>query len=147
MEKTYDLKTMTILFRCVQAIEQIVKKDIMNYGLTLNEFSALEVIYHKGKMPVQGICQKVLIPNSSMTYVLDKLEEKQLIVRKQDAIDKRAIYVELTPLGLSKSKEVFPKHYDVMEQVFAVLTKDEKETINRLLKKLGFYAVDLSDNE
>lgn len=145
MEINPNLKTMTILFRTVQAVEAIVKKDIAKYGYTINEFSVIETLFQKGRMPVQGMCQKVLIPNSSMTYVLDKLEEKMLISRIQDELDKRIFYVELTKKGFDHANEILPKHYQVMQSVFDILTVDEKEIINKLLKKIGYHALDISD--
>ncbi|WP_025724841.1 MarR family winged helix-turn-helix transcriptional regulator [Acholeplasma granularum] len=145
MKQKPNLKTMTILFRTHQAIESLVKKDVRNYQLTVNEFAALEVLYHKGKMPVQSMCQAVLIPNSSMTYVLDKLEEKGYINRIQDADDKRTFYVDLSEKGHIKADEIFPNHYKVMENVFEILTNEEKQTLNALLKKLGYHAIDMED--
>ena len=35
MIETDNLKTMRILFRAVQSVEQIVKKDVKNYNLTV----------------------------------------------------------------------------------------------------------------
>src|SRR5690554_5122770 len=140
-----DLKTMRILFRTVQAIEQIVKKDVKNFCLTVNEFAAMEALYHKGKVSVNEICQAVLIPNSSMTYVLDKLEEKGYINRIQDADDKRTFYVELSTKGMDHAESILPKHYEVMHQVFSVLSKEEKDILNAHLKKLGYHAMDMEE--
>ncbi len=145
MDMNPDLKTMTILFRTVQAVEAIIKKDISKYGYTINEFSVIETLFHKGRMPVQGMCQKVLIPNSSMTYVLDKLEERSLIKRSQDHLDKRIYYVELTDSGLDHAKDILPKHYEVMRSVFDILSVEEKAIINDLLKKIGYHALNVGD--
>ncbi len=142
MEST-DLKTMTILFRTFQAVESIARKDIATYGINMTEFAALEALYHKGRLPVQGICSKVLIANSSMTYVLDKLEKRQLLKRTRDQHDKRTYYVELTNQGRVFLEDIFPKHHAVMKKVFDVLSEDETESINELLKKVGYYAKSL----
>lgn len=145
MLETDNLKTMRILFRAVQSIEQIVKKDVRNYGLTVNEFAAIEALYHKGKVSVNEMCQTVLIPNSSMTYVLDKLEEKKYIKRIQDINDKRTFYVELSMEGQKHANQILPKHYKVMSQVFSILTKEEQDLLNQYLKKLGYHAVDMEE--
>jgi len=140
-----ELKPMTILFRAFQAIEAYAKKDILNYGLNYTEFAAMEALYHKGRLPVQGMCQKVLIANSSMTYVLDKLQEKKYIDRIQDQNDKRTFYVELTPTGQKVADEIFPKHYETMKSLFDVLSKEEKEMLGTILKKVGYQALDMTD--
>ncbi|WP_264230244.1 MarR family winged helix-turn-helix transcriptional regulator [Acholeplasma laidlawii] len=145
MIETDNLKTMRILFRAVQSVEQIVKKDVKNYNLTVNEFAALEALYQKGRVSVNTMCQMVLIPNSSMTYVLDKLEEKSYITRTQDPDDKRTFYVELSTEGKKYADEILPKHYKVMNQVFSILTKEEQELLNQTLKKLGYHAIDMEE--
>lgn len=140
-----DLKLMTILFRTIQAIESVVKKDVAIYGLNTTEFAVLEVLYHKGKLSVQNINAKVLIANSSMTYCLDKLEKKAYVTRQQDKDDKRTFYVDLTKKGKQFVREVFPKHYETLKSIFKVLTEDEKNHLRDLLKKIGYNAVDLQD--
>ncbi len=145
MENSNDLKTMRILFRAVQSLEQIIKKDVKNYGFTMNEFAAVEALYHKGRLSVNEITQAVLIPNSSMTYVLDRLEVKGLICRLQDTDDKRTFYVELSKLGLDKLNDILPKHYKVLTNVFGILTTEEQALLNDSLKKLGYYAKALEE--
>lgn len=141
-----SLKSMRILFRAHQAIETFSKKDILKYGLNLNEFAALEVLYQKGRLPVQSICDEVLIANSSMTYVLDKLENKLLITRTQDQKDKRTTYIQLSKLGKKFADDVFPNHYKEMRKIFDVLTKEEQEVLNNSLKKIGYFAKESNGN-
>jgi len=73
-----DLKTLTILLRATNFIQEKIKEDVSKYALNLSEFGALEVLYHKGPLPVQAICEKVLIANSSMSYVIENLIKKGL---------------------------------------------------------------------
>ena len=107
---TENLKTITVLFRAKNSFEGLIKKDILSYGLNPSEFGALEALYHKGKLTVQQITEKVLIANSSMTYVLDNLSKRQLITRTKDEQDKRIHFVELTISGVELMSEIYPKH-------------------------------------
>jgi len=145
MEHKDNLKTMRILFRAVQSVEQIIKKDVKNYGFTMNEFAAVEALYHKGRLSVNEITQAVLIPSSSMTYVLDRLEVKRLIARLQDTDDKRTFYVELSKPGLDKLNDILPKHYKVLTNLFSILSTEEQALLNDSLKKLGYYAKALEE--
>jgi MarR family 2-MHQ and catechol resistance regulon transcriptional repressor len=145
MDHKDDLKTMRILFRAVQSIEQIIKKDVKNYGFTMNEFAAAEALYHKGRISVNEIAQAVLIPNSSMTYVLDRLEVKGLICRLQDTDDKRTFHVELSKSGLAKLDDILPRHYKVLTNLFGILSTEEQALLNDSLKKIGYYAKALEE--
>jgi MarR family 2-MHQ and catechol resistance regulon transcriptional repressor len=132
-----DLKTVTILFRTKNSFEGIIKKDIENYGLNASEFGTLEALYHKGELTVQEVTDKVLIANSSMTYVLDNLAKRGYIVREKSIKDKRSFILRLTDEGKNKMDKVYPAHEANIKKVLNVLTEAEEKTLQELLKKLG----------
>ena len=132
-----DLKTLTILLRAANAVEHRIKDDVSMYGLGLSDFGALEVLYHKGPLPVQAICEKVLIANSSMSYVIDTLIKKQLIKKIKNPDDRRIHIVELTEKGRQLMDDIYPRHQDHMRSMIDVLDESEETELQRLLKKLG----------
>ena len=132
-----DLKTLTILFRATNFIQETIKDDVSKHGLNLSEFGALEVLYHKGPLPVQSICEKVLIANSSMSYVIENLIKKELIKKTQNENDRRIHIVDLTEKGRLLFDDVYPKHLDHMRSVIDVLDESEEDELRKLLKKLG----------
>lgn len=132
-----DLKTLTILLRATNSIEQKIKEDISSYGLNLSEFGALEVLYHKGPLPVQSICEKVLIANSSMSYVIERLTQKGLIEKVKNIEDRRIHTIELSDRGRQLIGDIYPRHLAHMRSVIDVLSEDEENELQRLLKKLG----------
>ncbi|AYV35314.1 MarR family transcriptional regulator [Erysipelothrix amsterdamensis] len=132
-----DLKTLTILFRTHQNILEQVKESIKDFEINVNEFQALEALYHKGKLTTQALCDTVLVPGSSMTYVVDQLEKKGLVVRLKDENDRRINYVMLSPKGLKDIEIIYNKHYEVMRKRFDKLTSEEEVTLQNLLKKIG----------
>lgn len=132
-----DLKTLTILLRAANAVEHRIKDDVSMYGLGLSDFGALEVLYHKGPLPVQAICEKVLIANSSMSYVIDTLIKKHLIKKIKNPDDRRIHIVELTEEGHRLMDDIYPKHQGHMRSMIDVLDESEETELQRLLKKLG----------
>ncbi len=50
---------------------------------------------------MQNIGQKLLLANSSMTYVIEKLHQKDYVKRVHDPKDRRTIYIYLTLNGKS----------------------------------------------
>lgn len=132
-----DLKTITILFRATNTIEKIVMSDVAQYGLNASEFGALEVLYHKGPLPVQTICDKVLIASSSMSYVIENLIKKNYIVKVKNEYDKRIHIVHLTETGKLLMDTIYPKHVSHLRDTINVLNNDEERLLQNLLKKLG----------
>jgi MarR family transcriptional regulator, 2-MHQ and catechol-resistance regulon repressor len=132
-----DLKTLTILLRATDFIQQKIKEDVSKYDLNLSEFGALEVLYHKGPLPVQSICEKVLIANSSMSYVIENLIKKEFIEKVKDPSDRRIHIVHLTQKGVMLFDDIYPKHLEHMRSFMDVLDINEEANLQFLLKKLG----------
>ena len=96
-----SLKAFVGIKRTNDLLEKSVKKDVRSYGLNISEFAVLELLYNKGPQPINRIQERILIANSSTTYVLDKLQKKEYIVRQKDENDKRSMIVLVTDKGKS----------------------------------------------
>lgn len=132
-----DLKTITILFRATNQIEKIIAEDVAQYGLNPSEFGALEVLYHKGPLPIQSICEKVLIASSSMSYVIENLIRKDFILKTKDIQDKRYHIVELTNKGRDLMNDIYPKHVQKLRKYIDILNQEDELSLQLNLKKLG----------
>ncbi|MGM0878668.1 MAG: MarR family winged helix-turn-helix transcriptional regulator [Bacillota bacterium] len=106
------------------------------YNLSITDFSVLEVLFHKGKQTIQQIGKSILITSSSMTYVIDKLEQKGLIKRNACPDDRRVIHVTLTDTGLELMNMIMPKHKEFVDDIFSALDTNEVDTLVFLLKKI-----------
>lgn len=83
-----NLKALTVLVKAANALHEVIKKDAAKAGLNPTEFSVLELLYHRGKQPIQLIGKKVLIASSSIPYVIDKLVAKKYVKRIVEAMIK-----------------------------------------------------------
>lgn len=137
LDEELSLKLFIVINRALEAMRKQATNDVKQYGLNLTEFGVLELLYHKGPQPIQVIGKKVLLASSSITYVIDKLEEKELIVRESCPSDRRVIHVRLTDDGEKLIREIFPNHRRAIAEMFSSLSVEEKEEAIRLIKKIG----------
>ena len=140
---TLNLKALTVLVRATDALHELIKKDVAQYGLNPTEFSVLELLYHRGQQPIQLIGKKVLIASSSITYVVDKLEAKNYVIRKACPEDRRVTFADLTDGGRQLMDEIFPKHEQVINQAFHGMDQREMEEMIRTVKKIGYQSQDI----
>lgn len=140
IEEELSLKLFIVLTRALNSIKRRVEEDIKCLGLNPTEFAVLEFIYSKGDQPIQKIGETVLIASSSITYVVDKLEKKELIKRRTCPEDRRITFATITQAGMDFMDAVFPKHKSAIKDICAGLTTNEKEVLIEQLKKLGYYA-------
>ena len=138
-----ELKAYTVLHRATIASQEAARKQVLTSNLNLTEFAVLELLYHKGEQPIQVIGKKVLIASSSITYVVDKLEQKGFVSRQSCAKDRRVTYAALTDLGKQQIEDIFPAHEQKIGQIFDVLSEQELKTLTELLKRVGHHAASL----
>ncbi|WP_227395701.1 MarR family winged helix-turn-helix transcriptional regulator [Jeotgalibacillus aurantiacus] len=139
-----SLKLFIVLSRAYKAINESSNQFFQAKGLNPTEFAVLELLYHKGRQPLQKIGGKILIASGSITYVVDKLEKKGLIRRIASPKDRRVTYAETTEEGNRFMREIFPDHEKNLHELMAALTDEEQKHAIELLKKLGLSIKDLS---
>lgn len=139
-DRTATLQLVIALARSLQVIELSVRPQLAEKGLGMTEFAVLEVLYHKGPLPLGQIRDRILVTGASTTYVVKKLEERGLMRRTASADDQRVVFGELTPKGRELIDEVFPAHVDRLRQITSALSVSEKREVGRLLRRLGRHA-------
>jgi MarR family 2-MHQ and catechol resistance regulon transcriptional repressor len=132
-----------LLWKAFDALQPHALGNIHSLGLGLSDFGVLEVLLHKGPLPVNALGQKIRLTSGSISIAIDRLEEKGLVERKADADDRRARIVHLTAQGHKLIERAFAEHAAAMEQATAGLSGAERTAAIRLLKKLGAHAAAL----
>ena len=139
-QKDKALELFVVLSRAYNWVNAHTIRDIRCHGLNPTEFGILEALYHKGPLPLQQVGEKVLISSGNITYVVDKLEQKQLLVRKPSSQDRRVIFAELTPKGQDLMATIFPSHTQALHKAMSGLSSEEQAQAIDLLRKLGLAA-------
>ncbi|MDT3766435.1 MarR family winged helix-turn-helix transcriptional regulator [Priestia filamentosa] len=136
MERKCTNLPFLVLMQTSKAIHEKIKKEMTRNNLNITEFSVLEVLYQKGKQTIQQIRNSILISSGSMTDIIDKLEQRDLLSRNACREDRRVIHVTLTDDGNKLMQEIMLKHHKVVDDIFDSLNSDEAETLVNLLKKV-----------
>lgn len=136
-DQQLSLKLFVILSKAYKTIMDKALKDMKNYRLSASEFAVLEVLYMKGSIALQQIGDKILISSGSITYNIDKLEQKGLLRRVPAKDDRRVIYAEITAAGTALFDRIFPQHAARIHDLMSGLTDERKQEAIEWLKLLG----------
>jgi len=130
-----------VLWKAARAVETYAENSITELEMCGSDFAVLEALLHKGPLPINEIGKKVLLTSGSITVAVDRLESKGLVERRASGTDRRARIVHLTKDGRALITRVYADHASDMEQLAAAsLSRAERETLIRLLKKIGYEA-------
>ena len=136
-QDTSGVHVWLVLMKAFQALMPHAAESIARTALGDSDFRVLEVLLHKGPLPVNTIGPKVWLTPGSISVAVDRLVEKGLVSRKDHPDDRRVRRVELTAKGRALITRGFREHACAMETAVGVLSKNERLTLLRLLKKLG----------
>src|SRR6202045_505920 len=131
-----------VFMKAFQALIPHAAQSIERTKLADSDFRVLEVLLHKGPLPVNTIGPKVGLTPGSISVAVDRLVKKGLVSRKDHPGARRVRRVKLTPKGRALITRGFGDHAAAMEDVASVLSKKERLTLLRLLKKLGKHAAE-----
>ena len=130
-----NLKIVIAMARTYDDLFFQIEKSLQEYKLNISEFGVLEMLYHKGDQPVQKIADKILVTSGTITYVINKLEKKDLVIRRKCNKDKRIYYVSLTEKGKDYIAHIFPEHKEFLNNLFKDLSEEDKsELVENLIK-------------
>ena len=131
------LRLWIALARCYSTYSKAISCKISEYGLTAPQFGVMEALYHLGPLALGELADKLLVTGGNVTYVMDRLEEQDLVRRERSPEDRRVIQAKLTEKGGTLMAEVFPGHGEFIEDISEHLAPEEQDQLRALLKKLG----------
>src|SRR6267154_2564392 len=126
-----------VMMKAMRALTRYAAADIEETGLGLSDFGVLELLLHKGPLPVNTIGPIVDLTPGSISIAVDRLVEKGLVSRVESAEDRRVRIVALTPRGKDLIAGAFRKHSLQMKRVFSELSPEELRGLETALKKVG----------
>ncbi len=127
-----------VLWKAHDSVQAQAVRSIEALGMCLTDFGVLEMLLHKGPLPVNVVGAKLRLTSGSMTAAVDRLERRALVERRDDAADRRARVVHLTAEGRKLIAKAFREHEAHLEAaVGSAISEHERATLIELLKKLG----------
>ena len=139
--------TLLVMLKVLRAIRHSALLPILKGGLGESDFRVLEVLLHKGPMPVNAIGPKVDLNPGSVSVAVDRLYKKGLVSRVESGSDRRVRTVSLTDKGRRVFVPIFREHAALIKRAFQNVSPEEQRKLEEVLKKIGRRAEKLSEQE
>jgi len=134
-----------VMMKAMRALTRYAAAGIEETGLGLSDFGVLEILLHKGPLPVNTIGPIVDLTPGSISIAVDRLFAKGLVSRVESSEDRRVRIVALTAPGKALIDSAFRKHSGQMRKAFAELSPEELRSLEAALKKVGKRAATLME--
>ena len=126
-----------VLWKASRAVEAQALRSIGEFGMVQSDFGVLEALLHLGPLSAKRLGQKVLLTSGSITAAVDRLADRGLVRREDDANDRRACIVHLTAQGRRLIEPAFAQHRAEMEELLAGFPAEDRRALLPLLRRLG----------
>jgi len=125
------------LRQIIRATDLQSKQLTKKYGLTGPQLILLKEIYKAPEKQISEIAQKVCLSQATVTSILDRLEQQGFAERHRSEIDKRRVYIRLSP----KAEDILKSNPSLLKEEFtdrfSKLADWEKNMILSSLQRLA----------
>jgi len=122
--------------RLIQASSLYTKELNKQYQVSAPQLNCLLALYENGPLPPSQIAKQILVKSSTVTGIIDRLEQKGLVERKRSSPDRRVIIIELTEAGRTLAKDAPPPIQQKIMDGLKNLSNDELRNISASLNVL-----------
>jgi len=132
-------RTKEIIFsirKLMQAGEFYTKELNKKYQVSAPQLNCILSLYENGPLPPSQIAKHIMVKSSTVTGIVDRLEQKGLVKRFRNSPDRRIITIELTDSGKNLAKNAPPPIQQKIIDGLKKLSKDELDPIIFSLTKL-----------
>ncbi len=141
VERTVDTSYLETLigYNCRRAAVSVIGlflERMAVYGLKPVDFSVLSLILHNPGITSRQLCTALDLLPPSLVNTVNNFENRGLISRRQNPLDKRAIGLELTRLGHTFMAEAEQAVSQLEIDASSRLTSAQRRTLISLLQRI-----------
>lgn len=122
--------------RLIQASELYTKELNKKYQVSAPQLNCLLSLYENGPLSPSQIAKQIMVKSSTVTGIVDRLEQKKFIKRFRNSPDRRVITIELTKAGIKLAENAPPPIQQKIIDGLKRLSDDKSEQISLSLIKL-----------
>ena len=123
--------------RVAEAVWEASRLFFARWGLSPSQFNVLHLLRNCADGLSQTELSRALITHrSNITGLIDRLEQRGLVIRREDASDRRAYLVVLTSEGTRLLESILPDYFSAIEELWGDIPVSHAAQIARSLAPL-----------
>lgn len=105
-------------------------------SLTPLHFEIMYLLMEESSLPVAEVGKRLILAKAHMTQLVDKLVEKEMVIRETDPNDRRVIRISITEKGKEILNEVYERVSIAFKEALSSLSKNDLEELTTSLSKI-----------
>ena len=113
------------------------RNEITNFGISVSQCYVLETLHFQGELTMKKLAEQMHLTISTITRVVDQLEKKKLVKRKQHTVDSRVRMIRLTTKGEKVFLKSWANVFESEKKIFENIKPEHRKVLLSLLKDLN----------
>ncbi|UPZ34645.1 MarR family transcriptional regulator [Sphingobacterium sp. PCS056] len=122
------------LYALSREIIQRYRPHLDEIGLTYPQYLVLMVLWENDKQTVNQIGHKLLLDSGTLTPLLKRLEQKEIVLRQRSTVDERVVEISLTTIGIELKKKAKCIPEKLIQEL--EITQEEIDSIRSIADKI-----------
>lgn len=132
-----DIKNLSkIIVEFYEKLSSWEESVVKDSGLTTTQAHMIEIVGHAKSIKMKDLAEKTGVTTGTLTVAVDRLEKKNMLVRKPHEKDRRSYLIELTKGGEARFREHHNFHIKMTEELVSGLTEEEQDHFAEMIDKV-----------
>jgi DNA-binding MarR family transcriptional regulator len=132
-ERTVAIPAWLRLVRVFQKVDRASVDLLRKWDLSVAQFDVLVQVGNADGITQQRLADQLLVTKGNVCQLLDRMEERGLLVRQQEG---RANHIHLTEKGRALRAETVPAQEQLIDGIFAALPHTQQVALLASLRRL-----------
>lgn len=133
----YGERLSTIVYRVNKLLKLQIQNSLRDFDITTDQWIVLGRVYHgSGQYNQKQLAEMCFKERAAITRMLDILQRKELLERRNSVEDRREFLIYITDKGNALYRETLGSVAKAEDRVSSILDAQELEEAIRLMKKL-----------
>lgn len=125
------------LTKAQHSIHQLFKAELAPHGVTPGQYAVLRCLWDENGLTARKLADRLYLDGSTITGILDRMEQRGLIKKLVDPKDRRALQVMLTETGRNLEKPLSQAIDNANRKALLSLEEKQSNTLMQMLQTIG----------
>ncbi|MDD4802782.1 MAG: MarR family transcriptional regulator [Syntrophomonas sp.] len=126
-----------VLTKAQHNVHQLFKAELAPYGVTPGQYAVLKCLWDENGLTARKLAERLYLDGSTITGILDRMEQKGLIEKMVDPKDRRALQVMLTETGRDMEEPLSQAIINANHKALLNIDEKQAEILKKMLQNIG----------
>lgn len=131
-----DLIVETVIYLQTEG-RRLAREQCARHGITATQLNVLKLLDEIGELSLSELSRRIAAQNSTVTGIVDRMVQAELVSREQSADDRRVWRIKLSDKGRGIARKISVAPWDLLRGALDALDKKEKDALVTILKKVA----------